>query len=62
MTHQHAPPVRRRNIDQNLTDVLTDPDFQSVCLITLIGLLIVACLASAFPLDDNAINSIALLS
>ncbi len=62
MTHQQAPSVRRRNVDPNWTDALTDPDFQSVCLIALIGLLIVACLASAFPLDDNAISAIAALS
>ncbi len=62
MTHQNAPFIRRRHIDQSWTDAFTDPDFQSVCLIACIGLLIAAYLASAFPLDDNAINSIALLS
>jgi hypothetical protein len=62
MTQQHASSARHRNIDQHWTDVLTDPDFQCVCLVALIGILIVACLTSAFPLDDNAISSIALLS
>jgi hypothetical protein len=62
MTHQNAPSGLRRNIDHNWTDALADPDFQSVLLIGLIGLLITACLGSAFPLDDNAIASIALLS
>jgi hypothetical protein len=62
MTQQDAPSGLRRNADHNRTDALTDPDFQSVVLIILIGFLITACLASAFPLDDNAINAIAVLS
>jgi hypothetical protein len=62
MTHQNAPSDLRRNIDHGWTDALADPDFQSVLLIGLIGLLITAYLTSAFPLDDNAIASIALLS
>jgi hypothetical protein len=62
MTHQPAASARRRNIDQHWTVVLADPDFQCVCLFAFIGILIVACLASAFPLDDNAIASIAVLS
>ena len=62
MAHQDAPSGLRRNIDRIWTDALTDPDFQAVCLIVLIGCLITACLASAFPLDDKAISSIALLS
>jgi hypothetical protein len=62
MTQQDAPSGLRRNIDHNWIDSLTDPDFHSVVLIIAIGFLIAACLASAFPLDDNAINAIALLS
>jgi hypothetical protein len=62
MTHQGTPTGLRRNIEHNWTDTLTDPDFHSVVLIALIGFLITACLASAFPLDDNAINAIAVLS
>jgi hypothetical protein len=62
MTYRDAPSALRRNIDQNWTNVLTDPDLQSVFLIALIGLLITACLASAFPLDDNAMRAIGLLS
>jgi hypothetical protein len=62
MAHQDAPYRPRRNIDHDWTDVLTDPDFQSVVLIILIGFLITVCLTSAFPLDDNAIDSIASLS
>jgi hypothetical protein len=62
MAHQDAPSGLRRSINHNWTDALTDPDFQSVCLIVLIAVLIVACLASAFPLDDNVISAIGLLS
>ncbi len=62
MTHQPAPSARRRDIDQYRTVALTDPDFQCVCLVAFIGMLIVACLASAFPLDDSAISAIAVLS
>jgi len=62
MTQQDASSGLRRNNGQNWTDALTDPDFESVVLIALIGLLITALLTSAFPLDENAISSIALLS
>jgi hypothetical protein len=62
MARQHAPSARRRDIDHHWTDALTNPDFQCVCLIALIGILIVACLASAFPLDDNTISAVAVLS
>jgi hypothetical protein len=62
MTHHDARSALRRNAEQNWIDVLRDPDLQSVCLIALIGLLIAACLASAFPLDDSAISAIAVLS
>jgi hypothetical protein len=62
MMHHDAPSGLRRNIDYKWIDALADPDFRSVCLIILIGILIVACLASAFPLDEKAINAISLLS
>ena len=62
MTYHPAPSTRRRNIDQHWTVAFTDPDFQCVCLFAFIGILIVACLASAFPLDDGAITAIAVLS
>jgi hypothetical protein len=61
MTQQGAYSGLRRNNDHTWTDVLTDPNFECVVLIALIGLLITACLESAFPLNDNAIDSIALL-
>ena len=61
MTHQGAPYRLRRSIDHGWTAVLTDPDFETVLLIGLIGLLITACLASAFPADNNVISSIAWL-
>jgi hypothetical protein len=51
----------RRDIDHDWTEVLKDSDFHSSLLIALIGLLITACLISAFPLDDKTISSIALL-
>jgi len=62
MTPQDPPSGLRRNIYHNWIDALTDPDLHSIVLITVIGFLISACLASAFPLDDNAINAITLLS
>jgi hypothetical protein len=62
MTHQRDYSALGRDIGQSLVDVLTDPDFQCVLSFALIGLLIMACLSSAFPLDDNALSSIALLS
>ena len=62
MTRQGAPSVRRRNIDQNWSDLLASPDHQFVFLIVLIALLITACLASAFPPDNDAISAIGLLS
>lgn len=61
MTQQDAPSRLRRTINHDWTDVLRDPDFQSVVLIVLIGFLMTACLTSAFPLDDNVIDSIVLL-
>jgi hypothetical protein len=61
MTQQDAPSGLRRNADHNRTDALTDPDFQSVVLIILIGFLITACLASAFPLDDILVSLVALM-
>jgi hypothetical protein len=60
MAHQDAPYHLRRNIDHDSTGVLADPDFQSVLLIGLIGLLITACLTSTFALGD-AISSTVLL-
>ena len=62
MTYQPTPSTRRRNIDQHWTVAFTDPDFQCVCLVAFIGILIVAFLASAFPLDDSTISAIAVLS
>jgi hypothetical protein len=41
---------------------LADPDLQDVCVFALIGLLLTLCLASAFPLVDDAITAVALLS
>jgi len=61
MTYQGSPYRLRRNIGRDWTAVLADPDFESVLLIGLIGLLITVRLTSAFPADDNAISSIALL-
>jgi hypothetical protein len=61
MTHQGAPSRLRGSIDHDWTDMMTDSDFQSVILIGLIGFLITTRLTSAFLLDDNAINSIAML-
>jgi hypothetical protein len=61
MSYQSASSRLRRDIYHDLTDVLADTDFQSVLLIVLIGLMITTCIGSALPLDDNAINAIALL-
>jgi hypothetical protein len=62
MPPHDAPSGLRSNIYHNWIDAFTDSDFHSVVLIIVIGFLITACLVSAFPLDDNAINAIALLS
>jgi hypothetical protein len=43
-------------------DVITDPDLQCVCLFALIGLLLARYLGRIFPLDDNTVSAIALLS
>jgi hypothetical protein len=62
MTHQDAPPALRGELDQNWIDVLANPNFHFVLLMVLIGILITACLACVFPLDNSTISSIAILS
>jgi hypothetical protein len=41
---------------------VADPDFHDLCMFALIALLVVLCLARAFPLDDGTISMVALLS
>jgi hypothetical protein len=52
----------KREISSNILAALADPDLQYVCLFALIGLLITLWLAITFPLANDAISAIALLS